>query len=102
MNKITVVLVIVLIICLFMKRYNVLEYNEGFNQTSGQLCITCNGKNINQCLNCFNCGFCVDEYGNSQCIGGNYLGPFNNEKCVRWYHGDPYSYMIRRNDLLKY
>ncbi len=100
MNKLTVVLLLSIVVVLFLKRYKVQDNKvEKYNDTSGQLCITCNGKNINQCLNCFNCGFCVDEYGNSQCIGGNYIGPFNKEKCVRWYHGDPYAYMIRRNDL---
>lgn len=70
---------------------------EHFNDTSGKFCNSCENKTLNQCTSCFNCGFCVDEWGNSGCIGGDRNGPFNKEKCKRWYYVDPFSYMIRNS-----
>ena len=71
---------------------------EHFNEQSGQFCSSCKDKTFNQCLNCFNCGFCVDEWGNSQCIGSDIAnGPYNNEKCARLYQGDPWLRMKENN-----
>ena len=74
---------------------------ELFNETSGRFCPTCKGKTFNQCQRCFNCGFCVDRWGNSQCIGGDVKGPFNYEKCARWYYVDGYSRMMQDNENYK-
>jgi len=81
--------------------------NEGLNEQVGRFCYTCSNKNYNDCLSCFNCGYCFDEFGNRQCIGGDYRGPYNFEKCGIWKSGkskcniwksgDPYSYMIQDN-----
>lgn len=71
---------------------------EHYNDTSGKNCITCQEKNFNQCLACYNCVWCEDEFGNSGCIGGNRFGPYNNERCQRWRSGDPYVAMVRRNN----
>lgn len=70
---------------------------EPFNEEVGQFCKTCRGKTFNQCLGCFNCGFCVDKWGNGGCIGGDHKGPFNFERCAKWYSGDPYSFMMQQN-----
>jgi hypothetical protein len=72
---------------------------EHFNDQTGKLCNSCVGKSFNQCLGCFNCGFCVDKYGNSGCIAGDQNGPYNYESCARWYYSDPYSFMIQKNAL---
>jgi len=66
---------------------------ETFNDQTGRFCTTCSGKNFNQCMNCFNCGFCVDKSGNGQCIGGdNRSGPYNYERCSRWIDSGVYSH----------
>ena len=70
---------------------------EGFNNQAGRFCLKCRGKTFNQCVGCFNCGFCVDKYGRGQCIGGDHKGPFNFERCARWYSGDPYTFMMQKN-----
>lgn len=100
MNKIKLYLILLIIIIattLFIFNDFDNKISEPFNEKVGQFCITCKGKNYNQCLNCFNCGFCVDKWGNAQCIGGSHRGPYNFERCVRWYHGDPYAFMLQKN-----
>lgn len=69
---------------------------EGFE--AGKFCPICSGKTPNQCMGCFNCGWCVDEDGNGSCIGGSVNeGPFNNERCAQFYHGDPFYRMKQDN-----
>ena len=71
---------------------------ETFNQDSGTLCYDCENKTYNQCVNCFNCGFCVDKYGNGKCIGAtSALGPLNNEKCAKLYMADPFYQVQQKN-----
>jgi hypothetical protein len=70
---------------------------EHFNEKVGRFCLSCHGKTINECLGCFNCGYCIDENGNGQCIGGDHRGPYNYERCAYWYSGDPFSRMMQRN-----
>ena|SRR3972149_7053776 len=96
MNYLLVILIILIIIFLFNRNYFGIKI-ENYDDTYGKLCTTCGEKNVNQCRQCFNCGFCVDQYGNGKCIGGDHKGPFNFEKCFRWYYSDPYSYMLQRN-----
>ena len=74
---------------------------EGYNNQTGRFCISCANKTINQCLECFNCGWCVDKWGNSGCIGGDHKGPYNFENCARWYYSDPWTYMMQRNKNYK-
>ena len=62
-------------------------------------CLTCEGKTPNQCMHCFNCGFCVDAQGNGACIGGDYKGPYNYEKCARWYSGDQFGAMLQKSTI---
>ena len=92
-------LIILLIIILFFIWIS--ESKEGFNDHSGQLCTTCNGRTFNQCLQCFNCGFCVDKWGNSTCVGGDRFGPYNFEKCDYYYYIDPYYRMMENNKFEK-
>jgi hypothetical protein len=62
---------------------------EHFNEQTGQLCLDCNGKNFGQCLQCFNCTFLWDRYGNGYCTGGDQKsGPYNNEDYVVAYYTD--------------
>lgn len=71
---------------------------EHFNEESGRFCSTCKDKTYNQCLNCFNCGWCVDSWGNGKCLGADVAsGTYNNEKCSKLYLGDPYLRMKQNN-----
>jgi hypothetical protein len=74
---------------------------EQFNDQTGKFCTTCQGKKFGQCTNCFNCGYCFDQWGNGGCIGGDHNGPFNQEKCALWYYGDPWSRMLQNNKNYK-
>lgn len=96
-------LFIILIFCssLVISMNQMSPKKEGYNEQTGQFCLSCKDKTINQCLNCFNCGFCVDKWGNSRCVGGDHKGPYNFEKCAYWYHNDPYSVMMQRDQNYK-
>lgn len=83
---------IVIIVCIFSFIFVISNSNneitentlEGYNDQTGRFCITCAGKTFNQCLSCFNCGYCIDKYGNGQCVGGDHRGPYNMEECYNW------------------
>jgi hypothetical protein len=62
------------------------KITEGFNEQNGQFCTTCRNKTLGQCLKCFNCGYCVDKFGRGTCIGGDYTGPYNFERCSKYYN----------------
>jgi len=75
---------------------------EHFNETSGKLCLDCNGKNFNQCLGCFNCTFLYDRFGNGFCTGGDVNnGPYNNEEYVMAYYNDPWAQKVYDNNHYK-
>lgn len=74
---------------------------EHFNESSGQLCLDCHGKNFNQCLQCFNCVYGIDRFNQGFCVPGDMHGPYNNEEFVRWYHRDPLSQMEYMNNNYK-
>lgn len=75
---------------------------EGFNESTGKLCNSCSNKTYNQCLNCFNCGFCVDKYtGKGRCVAGDHNGPYNYDDCHNWYSGDSFLAMNKMNNNYK-
>ena len=39
------------------------------------------------CMQCSNCGWCVDNYGNGSCTDGGHGGP-NSKDCRSWYYGN--------------
>lgn len=103
-NTLSILLIVILLLLLlfFVKSgmcMNITQRSEkeGFNEQTGKYCLTCKDKTLNQCTNCFNCGYCVDKWGNGMCVGGDLHGPYNNETCARWYHGDPFSVMLQKN-----
>lgn len=88
-----ILLIVLAIVLLF--NYNKTEH---FNEESGRFCSSCKDKTFNQCLNCFNCGWCKDEFGNEGCIPSDIAnGPYNNEKCAQLYQGDPWLRMQQNN-----
>lgn len=77
-----------------------MNYNrtEHFNEQTGRFCSSCKEKTFNQCLDCFNCGFCVKD-GDAKCIGADVANStYNNEKCDRLYLGDPWARMKENNE----
>ena len=82
--------------------FDIFERYEQFNNYSGINCYSCENKNPNECLMCFNCGFGVDDNGNGRCLAGTKEGPANNESVSVWYHRDPYERNRERNDIEMY
>ena len=93
-------LIIIFLIYLLLKYYN---YQEHFNEQNGQLCYTCNDKTYNQCLQCFNCIWAVNQDGEGACIGGDInSGPYNYESnIIKYYSTDPWLSQLYRNDNYK-
>lgn len=101
MKYLYLTLIIILLAILYLS-YNKINKKEGFNRDTGQLCGTCSDKSFNQCLGCFNCGFCIDKWGNGKCIGGNVAsGPNNKENCALWYTTDDWTEAVRMNNNYK-
>ena len=66
--------------------------NENFNLTTGKYCINCEKKTFGQCMDCFNCGFCLTGKDMGYCTSGTRLGPDVRDKtCKRWIHNDEFS-----------
>jgi hypothetical protein len=76
-------------------------YNEHFNEQMGRFCGSCSERTFGQCLQCFNCSWCVDKFGNGRCIGGDVNGPYNYEKCALYYNSDPFNRMKYNNSHYK-
>lgn len=94
---------ILLILALFIV-YKIYTYNylENFNRTHGKWCENCEKKSFGQCLDCFNCGFCITESGKGYCTKGNVFGPYDfNEKCKRWVHNDEFASMLNLKNICR-
>jgi len=96
-------LALILILVTLLISYFIYPKNiEGFVRDSGKLCGTCADKTYNQCLDCFNCGWCVDKWGNAGCLGGDAAsGPYNKEECAIWKTTDPWTTAQRHNQNYK-
>jgi hypothetical protein len=94
-KHIIIAIIILLVLYYINQRYTNTEH---YNENSGRLCQSCEHRTINQCLECFNCGYCIDKFGNGKCIGGDAAsGPYNKEKCALWYQGDQFVRMEQNN-----
>lgn len=70
---------------------------EHFANRNGSICKCCTGKSIRQCMDCENCGYCVDKFGRAGCVEGNLYGPYDkNLECQIWKHSSPWSAMLQR------
>lgn len=89
-NLLAFLIILVIVIYLYAFSCN----NEYFsNERYGDYCIGCGEKNFSYCMECANCGYCLKPRG-GKCVQGDTYGPWNkNEKCLMWYHNDPYSRM---------
>lgn len=78
---------------------------EGFGESTGDYCESCDNLTFGQCMKCFNCGFCGNGY-NGKCVNGTIAGPNklkenvstvvydkNNNaepQCLNYYHNDDF------------
>ena len=86
-----ILLSILLTICVLFLVYN----QEHYGRIHGKWCEKCNKKTFGQCMDCFNCGFCLKGNNKGYCTEGTVFGPNNKyEKCQRWIHNDDYSRSI--------
>ncbi len=89
MNPIFIIIIILISILIFILYFTKQDKIEGYNDQTGRYCHSCSDKTFNNCLNCFNCGWCVDNFGNGICMGGDHRGPYNYENCAKWFRGKP-------------
>jgi len=77
---------------LFIYSYTVDPNNyESFDGSVGHICTCCNNKDNRQCLQCENCGICVNKNKKSQCVKGDVHGPYSKTiTCDKWKHSDPF------------
>jgi hypothetical protein len=50
-------------------------------------CTNCDNKLHDECIDCTNCGICIDYNGQKRCESGDANGPFNRNDCAYWIHG---------------
>ncbi len=85
--KLLILLFVIFIIYKFF--YN----TESFSRIYGKFCRQedCKNKTFGQCLDCFNCGFCLEDENKGVCVPGNIYGPTNkNKKCMKYIHNDEF------------
>lgn len=86
---------LIIIVFVLICKYYPMRSTENFGSYTGQFCLDCKNKDLNQCISCFNCGYFVDHYGNHGCIPGDHKGPYNREEAALWYYGDPWSRVLQ-------
>jgi hypothetical protein len=94
-------LLLIILLLILVLVYNYSGTKEMYNNSVGQYCMSCDTKTLSQCMNCFNCGVCVDRAGNKTCVPGDIHGPFNNDDCVEYYNVDPYRTAMQHNNNYK-
>lgn len=73
-----------------------LQKTENFNGKYGNVCVECDSKTLGQCLECTDCGFCINDFW-SGCVKGDVHGPYSGT-CKKWYHNDPFTRAELSND----
>jgi hypothetical protein len=64
---------------------------EGYTGRYGAPCFVCSDQSYATCLNCTNCGYCLNDDG-GKCIQGDVHGPYDpSVNCKMWYQNDPFS-----------
>ena len=96
---IAVVCILLYLIGYILSEDNFMEY---FSLEYGHNCEKCKGLKLGKCINCSNCGFCMNK-GKSDCVPGDLYGPYINRKCGMWYYHDPFSRELfyRKNKRIK-
>lgn len=75
---------------------NVMSKIEAFSGKYGNVCRNCDSKTFGECLECADCGFCINDFS-SKCVSGDVHGPFEG-KCQKWYQNDPFTRAELSND----
>ena len=47
-------------------------------------CADCSTKTFKKCMDCSNCGICVDMNNNIKCISGDENRPYDKKNCAYW------------------
>lgn len=81
-------LILLIIILIFSVLYT---NKETFDNHSGTRCQQCSHRNLNDCTNCADCGYCINKDGSGKCIKGDAYGPYDGDYCWRWIHNSPMS-----------
>ncbi len=82
-------IILLILICLII--YYFTSTKENFNRTTGKWCDNCETKSFGQCMDCFNCGFCMTESNSGYCTKGNVFGPAKHDsECKKWMHNDDF------------
>lgn len=68
---IVALLIVLLIVCLQKK------------ETYKNFCQNCEDTNLKDCMNCPDCGICVNDFGN-KCVKGDENGPYFYDTCDKW------------------
>lgn len=90
MNNICIVAIIIIIFIIWTFCGKNKMY-ENYVDRYGSPCSVCSDQSYAKCLNCTNCGYCLNANG-GKCIRGDVHGPYDkNVKCVSWIGNDPFS-----------
>lgn len=102
---VTIIITIVVLWFLFINRQWVLntsigktivQKTENFNGKYGNICSDCSSKTLGECLECADCGYCINDFS-SQCVPGDVHGPTKGT-CKKWYQNDPFTRAALSND----
>ena len=84
-----------MVIMMFIYIFVQADVGESFERFIGRLGGTCTAEmcsncvGVRACMECYECGYCVDDKGNGKCVAGNPSGPYNGH-CNKWLHNDPF------------
>ena len=92
-TKIINVVLTVFLTIMYLLVYSQNLYNEGFESFyNPNYCKDCNRsgwRGEQECMQCGNCGWCIDPNGNGSCVQGDARGPYFAD-CVQYYYNGGY------------
>jgi hypothetical protein len=72
---------------------------DQFTNMAGYYSDQCEDKTLRDCLECANCGWCMNDNFSSQCVAGDLHGAYDKTKtCNKWYHNDVWTRSVLAND----
>ncbi len=86
------VILVFLIIAAIATTFNTQENFYTYNSYYKKYCPSCGWRSRTACSKCINCGFCVNNKGQGECVPGDSQGPYFREDCAYWEYGSPYRY----------
>jgi len=88
MNYILIIIIIIIIVGVILY-YKSKSNAENLVILDGQYCKECNQMSRGMCGTCQNCGYCINESGQGECIPGDDYGPYFRKDCLRWERNIP-------------